>query len=232
MKRGLVSPSQTAYSYVQWREELELGAALGPYIVAVVPTGEDYPVAAPLYWVDVPDAFEGYRAYYNTTTQTPVEITQAFYWMTQDVTGYGNQGDSLRVVPATAPQPANTTNVEPPLPTGEPQNSVYWYDGGWVLSYFSPYTYSTLPEAQAFLKQQVDVTASLAVNAQSVIYSTVQLVSGDLSALLTKDYPTYSLSAYQAFIDAQVTSEFAVIDAALDIAALFDYNPYTLDIVP
>jgi hypothetical protein len=123
MKKGLVSPDQPVFSKITWPLRVEIGPELGPYIAEVVDSGNEFLVNLPFYWVDVPDEATRYSCYYNTVTSTVEEITSSIYYLTENITGYGSVGEAVKVIPASGPQPENTTPVPPPQkPSSTEQN--------------------------------------------------------------------------------------------------------------
>jgi hypothetical protein len=231
MKRGLVSPNQILRSQQIWPLQTVQGAPLGAYIVDVVPTGTEYTVALPLFWVDVPDTAQGYTYYWDSVAELAIEITQTLYWLTEDISFFGSQAEAVRIIPATGTQPANTTN-EQPLVGGE-GSGLYWYDNQWVNSWFSPEVYTTVPEAQEYLIQQTNVVAAGAVNTQLRAYSLIQVLSAPAPTdLISFDYAPMNIVDYQAFIDVQVAARDGIVNAATSLSDLFDFNPAELDTIP
>jgi hypothetical protein len=237
MKRGLVSPNQPAYATVIYANRTEVGAELGPLIIQVVDTvGDEFDAGPPLsgYWVDVPDTTVPYQWYYDTVTDTAVDNTPAVCYATEDL--YDGLDflapfeSEVLFTPPTAPAPANTTDETPE--TASAGSTLYWYNNSWVTSYFDPNVYNTLPAAKTYLNEQTVLVAANAVNTESSIYSVAQLIQGDLSLLITKDYPTYSISAYQTFIDGEVVTRQAVVNSATLLGQLFTFNPEDLDTNP
>jgi hypothetical protein len=224
MKRGLVSPDQPAYTRISGVNE---GAALGPFIVQVVDPADEFEVGPPFYWVDCPDETLAYQWYYDVATSTAIGGPTVTYYSIDQAT----LGQRVSVWPPATPQPANTTTEVPVSASGG--DTLYWYNNSWVTSFFSPITYSTLPEAQTYLKEQTLMVGVAACNIQSSNYSWYELAAAaDPSVLVTQSYSPMTLGAYQTFINGEVASRDAFVDSATALGQLFTFNPADLDTNP
>lgn len=231
MKKGLVYSLQPYYPFVAYFNQTINGSpSLGETIVDVVPTVDEFPVAPEWYWVDVDDSILGGMAAYDTATSTVIDLYPAKYYYTGNDPAYGPIGSEVFVAPASDPQPADTS-IDPPL-SPSAGSTLYWYDGGWVSSYFDPNVYNTLSAAKDYLNQQTYLVAAAAVNTQTSLYSTVQLVQGDLSTLPVLTYAGYTCASYQTYIDGEVSARVAEVNSATAIGQLFVFNPEELPTDP
>jgi hypothetical protein len=240
MKKGLVSPDQTAYGQIIYPNKIVQTDALGPLIIQVVPINAEFGVGEPFYWVDVPDEAVGGDYYYDTTSSTALPIGTRLCYATQNIvypnpggvgeTQYAELGNLVIVSPAIAPVPQYCTAEIPSL--GGVEQTLYWFNNDWIWSYFDPNQYNTVPEAKAILTTETYQYGALAVNIQSSIYSIPQLIDGDLTTLPTKDYPGYTITSYQTFIDGEIVAQIATIDSCTTLDQLFAINPASLDTNP
>jgi len=221
MKRGLVSPDQPAYTTIGGVTQ---GTALGPYIVQVVDTADEFSVGLPFYWVDVPDETVGYLWYYNVATSTPIGGDVTAYFSIAEAT----LGSYLGVWPPATPQPANTTPLNPGLE--EDGSTLYWWtvdapSPQWAWSFFDPNEYSTLVTAVPYLKGgRITPFAVAALNNQLRNTSPQALQSADLLTLQCTDYPiTYG--TYYADIVIKEAAQEDIVTAATTLQELFPYNP-------
>ena len=119
-------------------------------------------------------------------------------------------------------QPPETTLTVPPTP--ETWETLYWYNNAWVVSSVDPTL--SLVSAKAALIDDVNISAATAGTYQARAYSTVQLFdAADVSALATADYFSVTLGDYQTYLDGQVVSMTATVNAATTVPALYGFNP-------
>jgi hypothetical protein len=220
MKRGLVSPEQLAYAYI---DDVQ-GAEVGPYIVQVVDIADEFDVGSPLYWVDVPDETVAYTWYYDLVTSTALGGPPVEYYSTADAT----LGDQVLVWPPSTPQPADTTALNPA--TGPIGSTLYWWtvdapSDQWAWSFFDPNEYSTLVTAVPYLKGgRITPYAVAALNYQLRGTSPQALQSADILLLNCVDYPiTYG--TYYADIAIKEQAQEDIVTAATTLQQLFPYNP-------
>lgn len=127
------------------------------------------------------------------------------------------------------PAPPNTTTTPPPSVPGGAQ--LYWYSDDWVVSSFDPSL--NLPQAKSSLIQTVTVDGAAAVNGEIALYSTVQQIEApSVAALDTKSYPGTSIGDYQDYVDFQVASATATINAATSTEDLYGFNPAEIPFTP
>ena len=101
---------------------------------------------------------------------------------------------------------------------------MYWYNNAWVVSSVDPTL--SLASAKSALIADVNISAATAGTYQARAYSTVQLFdAADVSALDTADYFSVTLGDYQTYLDGQVVSLTATINAATTVPALYGVNP-------
>jgi hypothetical protein len=126
------------------------------------------------------------------------------------------------------PQPADTTDLVPPFPSGG--NTLYWWTNNapsdqWATAWFNPNTYWSLSTAKTYLTKQVESSASAALNNQLRDYSNVEILTApNIDNLICADY-TLTYGVYRDFIDTQKAAQAAILAAAVDVADLFTYNP-------
>lgn len=131
-------------------------------------------------------------------------------------------GEAIVISTPNPIQPADTTPDIPPTP--ESYQKLYWTGTMWVVSAFD--ITETLSEAQSTLTTLTLESGAEQVDAQSRIYSSLQLATdADPSALMCADYPTTSLGDYQSLVDAQVSSQLTEIQAATTTEDLYPYDP-------
>jgi hypothetical protein len=127
------------------------------------------------------------------------------------------------------PQPPNTTEIVPPVPS--PGQTLQWGGSDWVVASFD--ITLNLPQAQASLVQTVTLGGAAAVNAEVGLYSTVQQIQaptvGDLDAL---SYPGTTIGEYQSYVDGVISSATSTINSAEDVSALYSFNPADLPFIP
>lgn len=131
-------------------------------------------------------------------------------------------GDVIEIsTPNTLP-PATTTNEPPPTP--ENFQDLWFYNDNWVLSPFNPEF--TLQTAQSQLIEQVQVSGAEQADYQARIYSAYSLVAsgGAAGSLPTADYYGLDLAAYQTYIDGEVATMTATINAATDTTQLYSFD--------
>lgn len=160
--------------------------------------------------------------------QNPVDYyftEPTFYEGTQWQTGY------LYVsIEVGHPAPPNTTTVVPPalIPVGQ---TLYWYDGAWVVSSFNPNL--ALPAAKTSLIHTVNTNAAEAVNAEVALYSTVQQIEApSVGALDTLTYPGTTIGDYQTYVDGLTAAATATINAATSTSDLYSFNPAEIPFTP
>jgi len=119
-------------------------------------------------------------------------------------------------------QPDNTTPLVPPTP--EDFQQLYWYDDAWVISSVDPSL--SLTEAKNVLNTDVSTSAALQGTTQARIYSPVQLAAApDITTLPTADYAGMDLGEYQTYLDNEVASMQATVNAATSVSQLYNFNP-------
>jgi hypothetical protein len=119
-------------------------------------------------------------------------------------------------------QPPDTTASVPPI--AESWQQLYWYSDAWVVSSFDP-TFS-LSEAKNTLNDAIETSAAEQATLQSRIYSPLQLVQAvDPSALDTADYFSVTLGDYQIYLDGEVASMQAEVNAATTTPSLYSFDP-------
>jgi len=134
------------------------------------------------------------------------------------------------IVSPTGTVPSNSTTSMPPVAGGT--STIYWYNDAWITSCFDPAVYTTLLDAQNYLKSQTQLVGNNAVNAQLAGYSTVEIQTApDINALITFDYAPMTIGDYNTFISGNVAAAEVDIDAST-YEELFGYDPASLDIVP
>lgn len=121
----------------------------------------------------------------------------------------------------TLPPPQSTQQVPP---TPEDFQELWWYDdAAWVVSPFNPAL--TLTDAKNFLIEKVQVSGGEQADYQARIYSAYSLVaSGDPGALPTADYYGIDLATYQTYIDGEIATMTATINAATNTAQLYSFD--------
>lgn len=187
----------------------------------------------------VSDPISGYKpenttidsiAPYQVYVDNSVTIIDAFlnpvivYSTASDVSfqgvTYGFASEIVISTPNTPPPPQSTPTVPP---TPEDFQTLYWYNDGWVLSGFDPSL--TLANAKTQLIQQVETSGAEQADDQARIYSSYQLVSSaDAGALATADYFGLTLSDYQGYIDGQISTMTAEINAATTTSQLYSFD--------
>lgn len=148
------------------------------------------------------------------------------YYSTINGNTYGgvvyNLGSAIVIYTPDTPQPPNTTTLVPGTPAS--YQALYWYDGAWVLSSFDPTL--ALSDAKNVLNTAVAVSATEQSVIQSRIYSPVQFsTAADVTALPTADYPGMSLGEYQTYLNGQVASLQATVNAATATTELYSFDP-------
>jgi hypothetical protein len=221
MKRGLVSPDQPAYTTINGVTQ---GTALGPYIVQVVDTIDEFDVGSPFYWVDCPDETVAYQWYYNVATSTAIGGSITVYYSIDPAT----LGEGIFVWPPATPQPADTTALDPG--TGTAGSTLYWWtvdapSDQWAWSFFDPNEYSTLVTAVPYLKGgRITPYAVLALNFQLRNTSPQDMQSADLLTLQCTDYPVTYGTYYNSIVVKEQAQE-DIVTAAISLEELFPYNP-------
>jgi hypothetical protein len=120
------------------------------------------------------------------------------------------------------PQPAQTTPKVPTTP--EDFQKLYWYNNNWIVSSFDPTL--SLSAAKTYLIQAVQTSAAAAGAAQAAIYSPAQLFAApSVGDLPTADYFGVTLAQYQTYLDSEVASQTATINAATSNVELYGFNP-------
>jgi hypothetical protein len=120
------------------------------------------------------------------------------------------------------PQPAQTTLSLPPAP--ESFQTLYWYANAWVISSVDPNL--SLPAAKSALIDEARTSGAANVDYQARIYSVVDLfAAADVTALASADYSGLTLGDYQTYIDGEVSSVEAQVNAATTVPALYNLNP-------
>lgn len=131
-------------------------------------------------------------------------------------------GASIVIYTPNPVQPANTTTEIPPTP--EDFQQLYWYNDAWVVSSVDP-SFS-VSEAKNTLNDAVETSAASQGALQARIYSPLQLATSvDPGALPTADYSGMDLSEYQTYLDGQVATQQATVNAATTTSELYDFNP-------
>lgn len=138
-------------------------------------------------------------------------------------------GKPISVTTVGWPQPPNTTTLVPPaVPEGQ---TLQWDGSAWVVSSFD--ITLSLPAAKSSLIQTVTAEGAAAVNAEVSLYSTVQQIEApSVAALETKTYPGTTIGEYQTYVDAEVASATATINAATSTEDLYSYNPTEVPLTP
>jgi hypothetical protein len=127
------------------------------------------------------------------------------------------------------PAPPNTTVLVPPA-VAEGQ-TLYWYDDAWVVSSFDPRL--ALAQAKSSLISTVTQDGATAVNGELGLYSNVQqITAGDVLALDCVSYPGTTIGEYQTYVDGQVASATASINAASSTTDLYAFNPAEVPVNP
>lgn len=119
--------------------------------------------------------------------------------------------------------PTESTNEVPPTP--EDFQQLWWYaaESTWVISPFNPTL--SLSAAQELLVQKVQESGAGQVDYQARIYSGYQVASSaDPGALPTADYFGLTLSSYQTYIDGEIATMTASINAATSTTQLYQFD--------
>lgn len=133
-----------------------------------------------------------------------------------------NLGDPIVIDTPNTPQPPSTTTAIPPTP--EVYQELYWYNDAWVISSCDPNL--SLSEAQNLLGTAVETSAAEQGAHQARIYSPVQFATApDVTALATADYAGMDLGEYQTYLDGQVSSLQATLNAATATSQLYSFDP-------
>lgn len=147
-----------------------------------------------------------------------------YYSTTSDLIWQGQPyplGAEIIIDTPNTPPPAQSTPDVPPTP--EEFQNLYWYNDAWVVSPFNPAL--DLAGAQAYLTTVVEANGASNVNTQARIYSVLELIQAPTPGdLICADYPTYSLSAYQTYIDGAVSDSITLIDGATSTEELYDFD--------
>lgn len=148
------------------------------------------------------------------------------YYSTSSALSYGDGvyglGDAVVVTAVGWPQPAQTTAKVPTTP--EEWQSLYWYNNNWVVSSFNPTL--SLAQAQQYLNLQIQISAAAAGADQARIYSPVQLFdAASVSDLPSADFFSVTLGQYQSYLDSEVASLTAQVNAATTTLQLYGFNP-------
>ena len=195
------------FGWVEYVSDLQTGAK---------PPNQDITSIAP-YQTYVNNAQVIINAYLN-----PLVV-----YSTEDGLVYGDLtytlgGEIVIDTPNTLP-PAQSTNEVPGTP--EDFQQLWWYaaQDTWVISPVNPT--SSLSAAQDQLISQVQTSGAEQADYQARIYSAYQLVSsGSVGALPTADYFGLDLDTYQTYIDGQIASMTATINAATSVPDLYQFD--------
>lgn len=170
--------------------------------------------------------FTPYMSYVNQA----IAIIEAFQnplvvYSTQDsvlVQGVTyNFGAEITITTVGAVPPVGTTESVPPTP--EDFQKLYWYNDAWIVSAFDPIL--VLADAKTSLISKIETSAAEQADLQARIYSQYQLLTSvNPGTLVTADYPTYDLSSYQAYLDTEVSSMSAEVNAATTTEILYSFD--------
>lgn len=119
--------------------------------------------------------------------------------------------------------PVQSTTEVPPTP--EDFQELWWYaaQDTWVISPVDPTL--TLSAAQEQLIKQVQTSGAEQADYQARIYSAYTLVAaGDAGTLPTADYFGLDLATYQTYIDGEIASMTASINAATSVPELYSFD--------
>lgn len=155
-------------------------------------------------------------AWYNPVTYY-VTISEVIY----DGQAY-EFGSAITIRTPNPVQPADTTSLVPPTP--EDWQELFWYNNAWVTSSVNPA--ASLADAQSALIKEIRISAAVQGAIQAQIHSPAQLfAAADVGLLPTADYSGYDLGSYQTFLDGQVTTMEATVNAATQVSDLYNFNP-------
>ena len=131
-------------------------------------------------------------------------------------------GDPIEIGTLDTQPPAQTTQQVPPTP--EDYQQLYWYNNAeWVISGFDPNL--TLAQAKESLITKVQTSAAEQGNIQARIYSAYQLGSAsDIGTLPTADYFGVDLATYQTYLNGEVSTMTATINAATTNSQLYQFD--------
>jgi hypothetical protein len=201
---------------VQWYDTFGWVEYVGNLVTGIKPPNENIDTIAP-YQVYVNSANVIIDAYLN-----PVVV----YSTSNDTLFEGQSyllGDQIVIsTPDTLP-PVSSTNEIPPTPSDFQQ--LYWYtvESTWVISPFNPNL--TLSQAKSTLTTLVNTSAAEQGDLQARVYSAYQLLSApDSGALDTADYFGVDLATYQTYLDGQVSTMEATINAATTTTQLYSFD--------
>lgn len=177
-----------------------------------------------------PEEFTSPAPYSAQTSEAEAIIYAAnnpvTYYSTVSGNVYGgvtySLGSPIVIDTPSTPQPADTTTDVPPTP--EDFQQLYWYSNAWVISGVDPTL--SLSDAKTALNTAIEASAAGQATLQARIYSPVQLSTApDITALATADYFGVDLGEYQTFLDGEVSSMQAQVNAAASVSALYSFNP-------
>jgi hypothetical protein len=174
------------------------------------------------------DTISPYQAYIDSADIIiNAYLNPIIAYSTSDSTIFEGQtyflGDEIVIsTPDTLP-PTSSTNEAPPTP--EDFQELWWYSSAstWVASPFNPTL--TLSQAKSTLTALVNTSAAEQGDLQARVYSTYQLLAAaDAGSLATADYFGVDLATYQTYLDGQVATMEAMINAATTNAQLYSFD--------